>query len=122
MAGPHLAFVKIIVGDLTRAERFYGDAFGLQRTGSFATDAVEEVILRGAGGASLVLYGWKDGRALIPGTTHGPIGFYVEDVDDAYAHALRAGAAHVREPADYGSIRAAFVVSPDGHEIELVAR
>lgn len=122
MTGPRLGFVKIIVADLARAERFYTALFGMQRTGSFATDTIEEIILRGAGGASLVLYSWNDGRALVAGSNYGPIGFHVDDVDATFADAVASGARPVRAPASYGTIRAAFLADPEGHEIELVAR
>ena len=121
MDGSKLGFIKIIVSDLGRVERFYGDAFGMRRTGCLVPPAIEEVILRGAGGASLVLYKWKDRRPLSAGTLHGPIGFHVADVDIAYENAIRAGAAPLRKPADYGHIRAAFVADPEDHEIEIVA-
>jgi lactoylglutathione lyase len=114
------SFIKLIVHDLDRVEHFYAQAFGMKRVGEFETPTIEEAILRGASGFSLVLYRWKDGRSLDLGTAYGPIGFAVPDVDTAYHHALAHGAGDSRAPANYGTTRAAFITDPEGHEVELV--
>ncbi len=120
---PRFAFVKIVVGSLAAMEDFYSRTFAMQRTGTFATADIEEGSLAGSGGMSLVLYYRKAGPPPALGTAHGPIGFYVDDVDAACAHALECGAASARLPANYGpTIRAAFVFDPEGREIELIRR
>ncbi|MFC3503329.1 VOC family protein [Micromonospora krabiensis] len=50
--------------------------------------------------------------------------FWCEDVDSAYALALRAGAAVLREPHDFqdGRLRVAWVADPVGNPLELVQR
>lgn len=68
-------FVKIVVADLAGLETFYTRAFGLQRTGTFETPDIEEVILSGDNGMSLVLYHRKAGPGPALGSAHGPIGF-----------------------------------------------
>jgi len=73
------------------------------------------------GGANLILYQHKDGRKLTLGDAHGPVGFYVRDADAAYAHAIEQGAAPHREPFDAGTMRVAFVLDPEGHEIEMLS-
>jgi len=118
-----LKFVKLIVRDLAAAEDFYGRAFGLVAMQRFQAPDMEEAIMgRGEGDkdASLVLYRHKDGRTLAGGDLHGPIGFYVSDVDAVYKHVLSQGAVSLRAPVAFGTSRVAFVADPDGHEIEVI--
>ncbi|HEY9218873.1 MAG TPA: VOC family protein [Phenylobacterium sp.] len=117
-------FVKLIVRDLEGALAFYEEALGLVAAQTMESPVMTEKVLRkpGAeGGAALILYHHKDGRPLTLGDAHGPVGFYVRDVDAAYAHAVASGGKPAREPADFGTLRAAFVLDPEGHEIELVS-
>jgi lactoylglutathione lyase len=118
-----LKFVKLIVRDLAAAEDFYSRAFGLVAMNRIRLPEMEETVMgRGEGDpdASLVLYWHKDGRSLSGGDLHGPIGFYVSDVDAVYMHALSQGAVSVRAPFTVGPSRVAFLSDPDGHEIEIL--
>ena len=118
------AFTKLIVSDLDGAVDFYGRVLGLVVAQSIEMEGLAERILAKPGqqgGANLILYQHTDGRQLTLGDAHGPVGFYVRDVDAAYAHALSQGAAPHREPIDVGTLRVAFILDPEGHEIELVS-
>ena len=118
------AFTKLIVRDLDGAVGFYARVLGLTVAQTVENDDMMEKILGKPGqqsGANLILYHHKDGRALSLGDAHGPVGFYVRDVDAAFAHALTEGATAHREPFDAGTLRVAFILDPEGHEIELVS-
>ena len=68
---------------------------------------------------TLVLLRWN-GRALSMGDGFGPAGFLTRDCDAAYARALAYGATAHRPPTDMGPMRVAFVLDPEGHEIEMI--
>ena len=118
------AFAKLIVSDLDGAVDFYARVLGLVVAQTIEMDDLAERILAKPGqqgGSNLILYQHKDGRPLTLGDAHGPVGFYVRDVDATYAHALGQGAKGHREPFDTGTLRVAFILDPEGHEIELVS-
>jgi lactoylglutathione lyase len=124
VAAATYAFSKLIVSDLDGAVDFYARVLGLAVLQSIDMDELAERILGKPGqqgGANLVLYQHKDGRKLTLGDAHGPVGFFVRDVDTAYAHALTQGANAHREPFDAGTLRVAFILDPEGHEIELLS-
>jgi lactoylglutathione lyase len=119
------AFSKLVVSDLDGAVDFYNRVLGLVVTQSIDMEEIAERILGKPGqqgGANLVLFQNKDGRKLTLGDAHGPVGFFVRDVDTTYAHALTQGAKAQREPFDVGdTLRVAFILDPEGHEIELLS-
>jgi lactoylglutathione lyase len=118
------AFVKLIVRDLDAMVGFYERALGLSVSQTVDMPEMTEKILRERGqdtGAMVILYHHKDGREISIGNGWGPVGFYVRDVEAAYAHAITQGATPHREPFDAGAMRVAFVLDPEGHEIELVS-
>jgi lactoylglutathione lyase len=117
-----VGFVKLFVGDLDRAARFYADSLGMKPSSRIAAQAFDEQILRPANsrGASLVLCRWRDGRALDRGNAHGPIGFLVENVDAVAERVAAAGGRLHVAPMDFGDARVAFARDLDGHEIELL--
>jgi predicted enzyme related to lactoylglutathione lyase len=118
-------FVKFVVGDLAAMEAFYGRAFGLVSGQTVETPELVEKILRKPGaqqGFSLILYHPKTAAAAVDvGTAYGPLGLFVRDVDAAYAHAVAQGASAHRPPQDFGTMRVAFVLDPEGREIEIVS-
>ena len=117
-------FVKFVVKDLETMRRFYERAFGLAVAQTVDLPDIVELILRKPGedaSFSLILYWPKAGGDVAVGSAHGPLGLYVRDVDAAYAHAVAEGAAPHREPWDAGAMRVAFVLDPEGREIELVS-
>jgi lactoylglutathione lyase len=117
-------FVKLVVRELEPMLDFYGRVLGLVAAQTVDTPEMTEKILRKPGqetGAGLILYRHKDGREITLGNAYGPVGFYVRDVDAAYAHAVAQGATGQRPPWDSGALRVAFVLDPEGREIELVS-
>ena len=120
MAGLTLRFVKLIVRDITRMQTFYEKVCGFKFAAQASFEQAEEVILDlPSGGVSLVLYRWKDEREITLGNNHGPIVFLTSDVDGYYHRALSAGANELKKPFNVGTIRAAFVKDPEGHELEF---
>ena len=118
------AFVKLVVRDLDGMVGFYERALGLTVAQTIDLPDLTEKILRKPGqdtGAMVILYHHKDGREITLGNGWGPVGFYVRDVETAYAHAISEGATPHREPFDAGAMRVAFVLDPEGHEIEMLS-
>lgn len=114
-------FFKINVAHLDAATAFYTGVFGFTVADTIATDAFEERMLTMPGAKfTLVLLAWKDGRAIVIGNGFGPAGFLTRDCDAAYARALAHGATGHRPPEDMGPMRVAFVLDPEGHEIEMI--
>lgn len=125
MTSVQFAFVKIVVRDLDVMSRFYQDALDLYPARTIDTDLVTEVILRPHGeeaGFCLVLYKPKDGREIVIGNGHGPVGFYVKDADEAFKNAIREGASPRQKPFNVAGLRVAFVSDLEGHELEFLAR
>jgi predicted enzyme related to lactoylglutathione lyase len=117
-------FVKIVVKDLDAMRSFYERAFGLAVAQTVDLPDIVELIMRKPGeeaGFSLILYWPKAGGDVALGSAYGPLGLYVRDVDAAYAHAVSQGATAHREPWDTPGMRVAFVLDPEGREIELVS-
>ena len=117
-------FMKFVVRDLDAMRRFYERAFGLAVSQTIDLPDIMELIMRRPGdeaGFSLILYWNKDGSKATLGTAHGPLGLYVRDVDAAYAHAVKEGATPHREPWDTEAMRVAFVLDPEGRELELIS-
>jgi predicted enzyme related to lactoylglutathione lyase len=117
-------FMKFVVRDLDAMRSFYERAFGLVVAQTIDLPDIMELVMRRAGedaGFSLILYWNKDGRDVAVGTGHGPLGLYVRDVDAAYAHAVKEGGAPHRPPWDTEAMRVAFVLDPEGREIELIS-
>jgi lactoylglutathione lyase len=117
-------FVKIFVADLDRSAAFYAASLGFVVGARFSAPEFDEVILRpgeGVRGGSLVLCRWKDGRALVLGNAHGPLGLRVDDVDAAHGQVLAAGGVSRIAPLDFKGSRLAIVADPDGHPLELIA-
>jgi predicted enzyme related to lactoylglutathione lyase len=117
-------FVKFVVRDLAAMRRFYERALGLAVSQTIELEDITELVMRRPGedsGFSLILYWNKDGRDVAVGTAHGPLGLFVRDVDAAYAHAVKEGATPHREPWDTPGMRVAFVLDPEGRELELIS-
>ena len=115
-----LSFLKFTVSDLPTMQAFYEKAFGMRQQKRLDGPANTEVILTTDKGLDLALVHYKDNRQLTLGNANGPIGFYLKDVDDAYARAMAAGATTRVAPRSGPGSRVALVVDPEGHEIELL--
>jgi predicted enzyme related to lactoylglutathione lyase len=119
-----MGFVKFVVRDLEAMRSFYERAFGLAVAQTIELPEIVELVMRRPGdetGFSLILYWNRDGREVAVGSAHGPLGLYVRDVDAAFAHAVKQGAAPHREPWDAAAMRVAFVLDPEGRELELIS-
>ena len=119
-----MGFVKFVVRDLPAMRSFYERAFGLAVAQTIELPEIVELVMRRPGdetGFSLILYWNRDGREVAVGSAHGPLGLYVRDVDAAFAHAVKEGAAPHREPWDAAAMRVAFVLDPEGRELELIS-
>ncbi len=119
-----MGFVKFVVQDLEKMRSFYERAFGLVVAQTIDLPDIIELVMRRPGedsGFSLILYWPKTGGSVTVGNAHGPLGLYVRDVDIAFAHAVKEGAAPHREPWDTPGMRVAFVLDPEGRELELIS-
>ncbi len=115
-----VSFLKFTVSDLPTMQAFYQKAFGMTQQKRLDNPANVEVILTSDKGADLALVYYKDNRKLTLGDANGPIGFYLQDVDAAYARAMAAGAVSRTAPRTAGNARVAVVADPEGHDIELL--
>ncbi len=115
-----LSFLKFTVSDLPTMQAFYEKAFGMRQQKRLDSPAFTEVILSSPNGLDLALVYYKDNRKITLGNANGPIGFYLTDVDGAYAGAMAAGAGSRSSPRSAGNARVALVTDPEGHEIELL--
>ena len=115
-----LSFVKFNVSDLAAMQTFYEKAFGMTQQKRLDNPGGVEVILTDPKGLDLALVYAKDNHKIALGNANGPIGFYLTDVDGAYARAMAAGATSRAAPRTMGNARVALVLDPEGHEIELL--
>ncbi|KPM25069.1 hypothetical protein AAJ72_05075 [Citromicrobium sp. RCC1885] len=114
-------FVKLTVADIDAATRFFQEGFGLKHADTVDTPTFREHMMTGPKGAmTIVLFHWKDGRAIDTGNGYGPVGMVSRDLDADLARALAAGAKQKGETVQFGPARIAFVRTPEGHEIEIM--
>jgi catechol 2,3-dioxygenase-like lactoylglutathione lyase family enzyme len=121
--------VNYYVNDVETATRFYTEHFGFVetfRTPQQGTPVHIEVRL---GSLTLGLASKESGK-----TVHGlPLGdsgspraelvVWTEDVDTAYAALIAKGVPSISEPHDFlGSLRAAWLMDPEGNPVEIVSR
>jgi predicted enzyme related to lactoylglutathione lyase len=116
------SFLKFTVSNLPAMQSFYEKAFGMTQQKRLDNPGSTEVILTSPGpqGADLALVFYKDGRKIALGTANGPIGFYLQDVDAAYARAMAAGGTSKSAPRAGPGAKVAVVADPEGHDIELL--
>ena len=121
-ANPALfTFFKLTVADIDAATTFYQNAFGMNHADTIDTPAFREHVMTGKkGSATIVLFHWKDGRAVEIGNAYGPVGLMTRDLDADLDRAIAAGAKQKGETASFGTARVAFVTTPEGHEIEMM--
>ncbi len=114
-------FVKLNVSDIDAATSFFEQAFGMTHADTVDTPTFREHMMSGKkGSATIVLFHWKDGRAIETGNGYGPVGMITRDLDGDLERALSAGAKQKGETVSFGPARIAFVLTPDGHEIEMM--
>lgn len=115
------SFVKLVVSDIEAATKFFIAGFGMVHADTVDTPQFREHMLTGRkGSATVVLFRWKDGRAIQIGNGWGPLGMITHDLDRDVDRALAAGARQKGTTVQFGPARIAFLLTPDGHEIELL--
>jgi len=120
-----LTAVGIGVSDLERSEAFYRDVLGMQRTGTFHLDYMDEVMVAHEGRSAVVLMHWKDGST--PNYRDNPVKlvFYVTDPVALAGKIKAAGLEVTHEPtanANLGGAVICLAKDPDGYVIELIQR
>lgn len=119
--------VILFVADCERAATFYAH-FGFRETFRTSDDAPAKVEMKlGGFGLGLALPGpAAASHGITPVTTghRACITLWTQDVDEAHAMALAAGATDNAAPHAFldGQLRVAFVEDPDGHPVQLVQR
>lgn len=115
------AFFKLTVADIESATRFFVEGFGMKHADTVDTPQFREHMMTGKkGSATIVLFHWKDGRAIETGNGYGPVGMITRTLDADLSRALEAGATQKGETISFGPARIAFVHTPEGHEIEIM--
>jgi lactoylglutathione lyase len=124
VASIRLAFVKLNTSDMAGALQFWRDAFGFQVRQTYDEPAFLEHILElpgQPGGLSLMLVQPKPVAETAVGTAHGPVGLQCSDIVTTLEHALAAGGRKTMDITEVApGVRVCLLVSPQGHEIELV--
>lgn len=117
----HIANVGIYVSDLQRSEHFYTEVLGLAVVARVSAPTVDEVIVAGPTGSSLMLARAKNGRPADPPAGIWKIFVHADDVEALYTRALAAGASSAMEPTRMEQFRVtiAMVSDPDGYLVEL---
>ena len=114
-------FVKLAVRDLDAMTRFFVDGFEMTHADTVDTPEFTEHMMTGKkGSATIVLFYWKDERAIDLGNGWGPVGMLTRDVERDRARALAAGASARGDISAFGKSKIAFVRTPEGHEIEMM--
>ena len=121
--------INYYVDDVEAAVRFYTEHFGFVetfRTPSEGKPAHVEVRL---GPLVLGLASRAAGRTAhglplgVAGNARAELVVWTDDVDTVYAQLVAKGVASIRPPHDFlTTLRAAWVVDPDGNPVEIVTR
>jgi|SRR5690606_2701263 len=118
-----LGFFKLNVPALEPATAFWCEAFGFAVTGHVDEPDFEENILtlpNQEGGPHLMLVQYNDGRDVTVGNGHGAVGLICDDIQASHDHALACEAEKLTGVFEAGGVRIAVLMSPQGHEIELL--
>lgn len=119
-----LAFIKLNTSDMAGALAFWRDGFGFAVRQTYDEAAFLEHILElpgQPGGLSLMLVQPKPVAPTVAGTAHGPVGIQCSDIVTTLEHALAAGGRKTMEITEVApGVKVCLLVSPQGHEIELV--
>jgi uncharacterized glyoxalase superfamily protein PhnB len=127
----HLSFqdpqVNFYVRDVVRAVRFYTDLLGFTETFRTSKDGTPvHVEMRlgqlTLGIASIDAASATHGLSLNSGSPSAELVVWTDDTDAAYATLIEKGAVSLSAPHDFlQSLRAAWVVDPEGNPIQIVA-
>jgi lactoylglutathione lyase len=118
-----LSFIKLNVPAMEAALKFYAEGFGFAVTQTFdEPDFIEHIMaLPGQeAGPNLLLVQYKDGRDVVVGPGHGPVGFMTDDIAAQFDRLVGAGASPTIPITAMGPVKFAMLLSPQGHELELV--
>ncbi len=119
-----LGFIKLNTADMEGALAFWNRAFGFTVRQTYDEPGFLEHILElpgQPGGLSLMLVQPKPVAETIVGTAHGPVGLTCSDIVTTLESALAAGASKTMDITEVApGVRVCLLVSPQGHEIELV--
>lgn len=119
-----LGFIKLNTADMEGALAFWNRAFGFTLRQTYDEPGFLEHILElpgQPGGLSLMLVQPKPVAELVVGTAHGPVGLTCGDIVTTLESALAAGARKTMDITEVApGVRVCLLVSPQGHEIELV--
>lgn len=114
-------FVKLNVADIDAMTRFFVEGFGLTHADTVDTPQFREHMMAGKKGSlTVVLFHRKTDEPIAIGNGWGPLGMITRDLDADVARAVDAGATQKGETVQFGPARIAFVLTPEGHEIELM--
>ena len=114
-------FVKLNVADIDAMTRFFVEGFGMTHADTVDTPQFREHMMAGKKGSlTVVLFHRKTDEPIAIGNGWGPLGMITRDLDADVARAVNAGATQKGETVQFGPARIAFVLTPEGHEIELM--
>ena len=121
--------INYYVEDVEVAVRFYTEHFGFVETFRTPKQGQPDHVEVRLGTLVLGLASKEAGRAM-HGLPLGPGGFpraelvvWTDDVDEAYAMLVGQGVPSISAPHDFlASLRAAWVMDPDGNPVEIVSR
>src|SRR5438309_2811820 len=114
MGDTRLVFVALHVRDFAVSAWFYREAFGIEFSQGQGPEPHAEVSWREGAYLHLALFPPDAGL-----TQHVEIGFHVDDLDEAHARALAAGAQVAREPRDEPWGRTSADRDPAGNLVTL---
>jgi predicted enzyme related to lactoylglutathione lyase len=123
MPNIRLGFFKLNVPNLEQATAFWREAFDFVVTGHVDEPVFLENIMTlpgQDGGPNLMLVEYKDRRNVTVGLGHGAVGLVCEDIQAAHDRALVCNAEKVTGVFEAGGVQIAVLISPQGHEIELI--
>jgi len=111
------------VSDLERSVAFYEQGLGLEVTHRIELPDVREVVLSGDGGNRIQLARHRDHEGPIDhGNAFWKLYLDTDDCQALYERATSAGGEAVAPPArlEQWPVTAAFVMDPDGYQIEIL--
>lgn len=120
--------VNLYVKDVAASARFYGKLFGFVETfRTPETGPPDHVELRLGnfvlGFASISAAKKTHMFDVKEGPARGEIVLWTDNVDEAFEHLTEGGARILTPPHDFaGTLRAAWMMDPDGNNIQIVAR
>jgi predicted enzyme related to lactoylglutathione lyase len=119
-----LAFIKLNTADIDGAIAFWSRAFGFVVRQTYDEPQFLEKIMDlpgETGGLSLMLVQPKPVAQPVVGTAHGPVGLTCSDIVTTLESALAAGGRKTMDITEVApGVRVCLLISPQGHEIELV--